>query len=60
MLKVLSFRFQQCVIPFAMLLLKGQSKTVLFRDLSKFKNVQNLIQISKIEKKLFKTVLFPR
>ena len=60
MLKVLSFRFQQCVIPFTMLLLKGQSKTVLFRDLSKFKNVQNLIQISKIEKKIFKSVLFPR
>ena len=35
MLKVLSFRFQQCVIPFSMLLLKVSPKTVLFRDLSK-------------------------
>ena len=33
MLKVLPFRFQQCLVTFRMLILKGSSKRGLFRDL---------------------------
>ena len=70
MLKILSFRFQQCFLPFTMLLLEGSSKIGLFRHLSNhvfrspyvqkyicygsvffFENVQNQIEIQKIQKK---------
>ena len=34
MAKVLSFRLQQCLVPFIMLLVEGFSEAGLFRDLS--------------------------
>ena len=37
MLKVVQFRFQQCLVPLTMMLVQGSSETGLFRHL--FKNV---------------------
>ena len=78
-LKVLPFRFQQSVDPFAMLFFEESSDTRLFKHLSNrifwsryfrkdisydghvfLANVQNLLEILKMPKKIHKNSLFLR
>ena len=68
MLKAVSFRYQQCLGPFMILLSEGSSETGLFRQSrlsesvisethqlegsSFFENVQNFDEISNVEKEI--------
>ena len=77
MVKILLLTFQQCLVPFTMLLVKGRLKresidiyliiflgdrnfgnTSAMRVMFFFENIQNLIFMSKVQKKIEKTFFF--